>query len=97
MKEINLHRVKKGDELSSQDYEQEITVKQKNKKTLLLKNNIPLTGIMKRKETLPRIIYPSIMEVCGIIMKFPDDTYPVFMEDCVNKKLDDINRKDLNE
>ena len=38
-----------------------------------------------------------MMEVCEVIYGFPDNTYPVLMEDCVNNNLDDITRNDLNE
>ena len=93
-----MHRVqKKGDELSPQEYDKYITVQHKKKKTVLLENKSPLTCIMKSKATPPNITSPDKMEVCGIIDEFPDDTSPVMMEDCVNKHLDDITRKYLNE
>ena len=38
-----------------------------------------------------------MMELCEVIDEFPDDTYPVVMEDCMNKKLDGITRKHLND
>ena len=38
-----------------------------------------------------------MMEVCEVIDKFPDDTYPVVMEVCVNEKYEDRIRKDLVE
>ena len=37
-----------------------------------------------------------MMELCEVGDEFPDDTYPVLMEDCVNKNVDDITRKYLN-
>ena len=38
-----------------------------------------------------------MMEVCEVIYGFPDDTYPVLIEDCLNNNLDDITRNYLNE
>ena len=38
-----------------------------------------------------------MMDVCEIIYECPDDTSPVVMEDRVNKNLDNITRKYLNE
>ena len=52
---------------------------------------------MKRKAKLPKITSPAMMEVCEVIYECPDDTSPVVIEDCVNKNLDDITRKYLNE
>ena len=46
IKAMNLHRVKKGDELSSQQYEQDMSFPYKNNKTILLKNKIPLACMM---------------------------------------------------
>ena len=64
IKGMNLHRVqKKGDELSSQEYDKDITFQYKKKKPVLLKNNIPLTCIMKRKGKLPKITPPAMMEL----------------------------------
>ena len=38
-----------------------------------------------------------MMEICEIIYKLLDDTYPVGMEDYVNDKHEDSIRKDLVE
>ena len=81
LKAMNLHKVqKKGDELSSQEYEKEIIVQYK-----------------KRKSTLPNITSPAMMEVCEVRDECPFDTYPFLMQYRVNKNLDDISRKYLNE
>ena len=37
------------------------------------------------------------MEVCEVIYECPNDKSPVVMEDCVNKNLDDITRRYLND
>ena len=37
------------------------------------------------------------MEVCEVIDKCPDDTYPVVTEICVNDEYEDSIRKDLVE
>ena len=52
---------------------------------------------MKRKSKLPKITSPAMMEVYEVIYECPDDTYPLSMAYCVNKNLDDITRKYLNE
>ena len=56
---MNFHRYKKGDELSSQEYDKEIKVQYKNKKTLLLENKSLLTCIMKRESNIPQDHVPS--------------------------------------
>ena len=38
-----------------------------------------------------------MMEACEVRYEHPDDTYQVVMEAFVNKNLDDITRKYLNE
>ena len=52
---------KKGDKLSSQKYEQEMTVPYKNKETILLENKSPFTCMMKVKSTLTKITPPAMM------------------------------------
>ena len=77
---MNLHRVqKKGEQLSSQKYDKDITVQYKN-----------------RKAKLPNITSPSVMSTCEVRDEYPDDSSPVVMEDCVNKKLDKTHR-DISE
>ena len=49
------------------------------------------------KSTIPKITSPVMMELCKLRDEFPHDTYPVVMEYCVNKNLDDISRKYLND
>ena len=46
----------------------------------------------KSKATLPKIIFPDMMEVCEIIDECPYDTYPGVMEECFNNNLDEICR-----
>ena len=45
-----------------------------------------------RKETLPKITPPAMMELCAIRDEYTDDTSPVVMKDCLNKNLDEILR-----
>ena len=45
-----------------------------------------------RKATLPNITSPDMTDICEVIDECPDGTYPVVMEDCVNKSLDEIHR-----
>ena len=62
VKAMNLQRVhKKIDELSSQKYEQDVTVPYIKKK-LLLESEIPLTCMMKGKSTPLNISSPDTME-----------------------------------
>ena len=70
---------KKGEELSSQEYDKDRTVQYKN-----------------RKETLPEITSPAVVEICEVRYKYPDDLSLVMMEDCANKNMDEIYR-DISE
>ena len=77
---MNLHRVlKKGEELSSQKYENDRTVQYKNIKAIL-----------------PNITSPDVMATCEVRYEYPYDSYPVVMEDFVNKNLDETH-KDISE
>ena len=62
-----------------------------------MENNMPLTCMMKGKSTPPNITSPAMMEVCEVIDKPPDDTYPVVMEDYVDDEHEDIIREYLVE
>ena len=50
----------------------------------------------KRKATLPKITIPAVVEICDVRDKYPDDSYQVVMEDCVNNNLDETHR-DISE
>ena len=77
---------KKGDELSSQQYEYEIAIPHKKNKTLLLENNIPLTCMMKGKATHPNIKSPAMMEECGNILDIEEG----------DKSIDRWNKDELH-
>ena len=64
---------------------------------MLFSNKSPLPCMMKGKPTLPNITPPNKMEVHELIYEFPDDTFPVVMEDCVNNEHKDSIREDLIE
>ena len=98
IREMNFHRVlKKGYELSSQQYEQETKVPYKKKKTLLSKNNSTLTCMMKGKSKPQNITSPAMMKACEVINECPDYTSPVMMDDFVNDEHEDNIRKYLVE
>ena len=50
----------------------------------------------KRKSTLPKIISPAVMATFEVRDEYLDNPYPVVMEDCVNKRLDETYR-DISE
>ena len=64
---MNLQRVKKGNESSSQQYEQEMTIP-KNKNKLLLEKDMTLTCMIKGKATRPSITFIDMMEECDNIL-----------------------------
>ena len=73
---MNLHRVQK-----------------KGDKLLLQEYDRDRTAqYKKRKETLPKITSPAMMEICEVRYECPDDISPVSMEDFMNKNLDETNR-----
>ena len=53
--------------------------------------------MMNGNATLPKIISPAMMEDCEAICEWPDDTFPVVMEDYVNDEHENSIRNDLVE
>ena len=50
--------------------------------------------MIQEKATIPNITSPAMMDVYEVINKFPDETSPVVMGDCVYDEHKDITRKD---
>ena len=47
----------------------------------------------KRKESLPKIISPDMMDICEVRDECPDGTSPVVMGDFLYKNSDEIHRE----